>query len=206
MGSFVEKIMMVFLIAVIAILSIVIVIMGDYMGFIDLKSKFPDVIKNSSMGQKYLRGAKISAMSPRDRQQALLTDKERYVEVLLQRVKLESLKIHEEKQKLENLFKIHEEEKLTFKNRKKRFKSNEKKIADQRAIQRNSELEDRLDTLAITYAKMDAKKAADIINLGDADESFQILKRMKPKTLGKILESLKREKAQELVTRMQQEK
>ncbi|MCO4783634.1 MAG: hypothetical protein KC646_15010 [Candidatus Cloacimonetes bacterium] len=206
MGSFVEKIMMIFLSVVIAILSIVILIMSDYMGFVDLKSKFPDVIKNSSIGKKYLQGAKVSSMSPRDRQQALLTDKEKYVEELLQRVKLESLKIHEEKQKLENLFKIHEEEKTTFDGKVKRFKDNEKKLAEQRAIARNAELEARLDTLAITYSKMDAQKAAEIINLGGADESFQILKRMKPKTLGKILESLDGPKAQELVVRMQQER
>ncbi|PCJ21132.1 MAG: hypothetical protein COB02_00670 [Candidatus Cloacimonadota bacterium] len=203
MGSFIEKMLIAALIAIICILLGVVIIMFDYSGFINLRSNFPEAMRNTAIAKEYIKLAKINSLSPRDQQQALLEDKKQYVERLLQRVKLESLKIHEEKQKLENLFKIHEEEKEDFKNKVKRFKNEEAKIAEERENERNIELEARLDTLAITYAKMDPAKAAEIINLGDAEESFQILKRIKPKTLGKILESLDGPKAQELVLRMQ---
>ena len=172
MGSFLEKILIVLLSVVICVLLMVVVIMFDYSGFIDLRSRFPEAIKNTAVAKEYIKWAKINSLSPRDQQQVLLEEKKQYVEKLLQRVKLESLKIHEEKQKLENLFKMHEEEKASFSNKVKRFKDNEAKITEEREQEKNAELEARLDTLAITYSKMDAQKAAEIINLGDADESF----------------------------------
>ena len=203
MGGFIEKILILFLTGVIAALLGVIIIFADYSGFIDVRSNFPEAIKNTTLAKEYIKWAKINSLSPRDQQQVLLEEKKQYVEKLLQRVKLESLRIHEEKQKLENLFKVHEEDKVKFEKKVKRFQENEKKINEKREKEKNSELDARLDTLAITYAKMDAQKAAEIINLGDAEESFEILKRMKPKTLGKILENLDGQKAQELILRMQ---
>jgi flagellar motility protein MotE (MotC chaperone) len=206
MSKFLEQIMVLFLLTTIVLLTMVIVIFLDYNGFIDLRSSLPDGLKKNRFVSDYVKNAEINSMAPRDQEAVLLEEKKKYIEKLLKKMKVESMKILEEKQRLEYLFKQMEEEKNTFQDERDRF---EKKMADYNEKQRKAMDEDyiaRLDNLSVTYSKMEPKAVADILMQSSPEESFAVLKRLKPKTLGLILQEMQEKDASRYVKMLQEQK
>jgi flagellar motility protein MotE (MotC chaperone) len=203
MGNFVEKVAMLFLLAMIFFLSLVLLTFLDYTGFVQLRDRIPEGLRSNVMVAEYIRQAELNALTPKDQEAVVLQRKKEYVETLLQEMRLESLKISEEKEKLEFLFRELEQEKTALQQQRELF---DKEVADyekQRSIRQDEDYEKRLENLSGTYSKMEPTKAAELLNAMPPEESIAVLKRLKPKSLALILENMADQDASKFVELLQ---
>ena len=204
MRKFFEKLTLLFLLALIVVATLAIAVFLDYTGFINLHGSLPDAVKKNKVVAEYIHLADINSLAPRDQKSVLLKEKEAYVENLFKQMKIESSRIHEEKRKLEQLFRTLEEEKDALKMERNGFLKEVAKEQEIRQIKENKDLIARLDNLAATYAKMAPQDAAKVIDkIQPITLSFEVLRRLNPKTLGAILSQLEEGKAAKYVQMLQ---
>ena len=204
MRKFFEKLTLLFLLALIGVATLAIAVFLDYTGFINLHGSLPDAVKKNKVVAEYIHLADINSLAPRDQKSVLLKEKEAYVENLFKQMKIESSRIHEEKRKLEQLFRTLEEEKDALKMERNGFLKEVAKEQEIRQIKENKDLIARLDNLAATYAKMAPQDAAKVIDkIQPITLSFEVLRRLNPKTLGAILSQLEEGKAAKYVQMLQ---
>ncbi len=190
MTRLLEKALVFFLVGFIVMLCLIIAGFLDYTGFMNLRQYIPKAIADRPLVAQYVSAAEISSKAPKDQRMLLLEDKEKYVEELLKKMKVESMKLLDEKQKLESLFRVLEEEKQSFTTEKKVYADKVAKYEAERSSREDAEFQLRLDNLAAMYSKMEPKAAADILRDLSVELSRDVLKRLKPKSLGAILEEL----------------
>lgn len=204
MRKFFEKLTVLLLLALVLVSALAIAVFLDYTGFINLHGSLPDAVKKNKIVEEYIHLADINSLAPRDQKSILLKEKEAYVENLFKQMKIESSRIHEEKKKLEQLFRTLEEEKDALKVERDGFIKEVEKEQELRQIKENKELIARLDNLAATYAKMAPQDAAKVIDkIQPISLSFEVLRRLTPKTLGAILSQLEEGKAAKYVQMLQ---
>ncbi|MBW7874468.1 MAG: hypothetical protein H3C47_00600 [Candidatus Cloacimonetes bacterium] len=204
MTRILEKALVLFLVGFIVALSLIITGFLDYTGFMNLRQYIPKAIANRPVVAQYIAAAEISSKAPKDQRMILLEDKEKYVEELLKKMKVESMKLLDEKQKLESLFRVLEEEKLSFSREKTDYADKVAKYEAERKSREDAEFQSRLDNLAAMYSKMEPKAAADILRDLSVELSKDVLKRLKPKSLGAILEELPPDTRTRIVEMLQQ--
>lgn|GEM_PF-1057809 len=204
MRKFLEKLVVLFLLALVAVATLAIAVFLDYTGFVDLHSTLPDAVKKNKVVAEYIHMAEINSLAPRDQKSVLLQEKEAYVENLFKQMKIESTRILEEKKKLEQLFRTLEEEKDELKGERNNFLKEVEKEQQLRQIKEDKELIERLDNLAATYAKMAPEDAAKVIDkIRPISLSFEVLRRLTPKALGAILSQLEEDRAAKYVKMLQ---
>lgn len=190
MKNILHNALLLFLVAVIFFLTLVIAVFLDYGGFINLRQYIPGDLAQRAPVAEYIRRADINVRAPKDQRTLLLEDKEKYVEELLRKMKVESMRLLTEKETLENLFRQLEEEKQQFDLEKQDYASKVQKYEAERQIQADEQYQKRLDNLAAMYSKMEPRAAAEILRDLSLEMSKEVLARLKPKSLGAILEEL----------------
>jgi flagellar motility protein MotE (MotC chaperone) len=203
MRRFLEKLMVIFLMGLVVLASFVIIGFLDYTGFINLHSGFPEVMKKNAIVAEYVKFADINSLAPKDQRSVLLEEKRVYVDSLLKKMKLESTRILEEKKKLELLFRLLEEDRSELQEIQQDFEKEKAKEEELRQIKDDKALRDRLDNLAAAYSKMLPDKAGKVLDAMSPKLSFEVLRRLKPKVLGAILETLPEARAAEFVRVLQ---
>ncbi len=203
MRRFLEKLMVIFLMGLIVLAFLVIIGFLDYTGFINLHSGLPEVMKKNKIVAEYVKFADINSLAPKDQRSVLLEEKRVYVDSLLRKMKLESTRILEEKKKLELLFRLLEEDRSEFQEVQQDFEKEKAKEEELRQIKEDKALRDRLDNLAAAYSKMLPDKAGKVLDAMSPKMSFEVLRRLKPKVLGAILEALPEARAAEFVRVLQ---
>ncbi len=203
MSRVLEKLLILILFALSFLLAVFLVGFMDYNGLIQLRQYLPERVKNYPPVHEYFKNADRNALSPKDRQAALLEERENYIEKLLGEMKVESRKLLEEKERLEGLFRELEEERRQFDGEKQTYREKVEKYEKARAARESEEFQARLDGLAQMYSKMDPAKAAGILDTMSMEMSKEVLKRLKPKVLGQILENLKSDRAAEFINMLQ---
>jgi len=187
MGKFFTQVMVLFLSSLVFGLLLGLLVLLDYTGFYPLHKSFPDTLKQNKTVQEYIKWAEINSLAPKDQKSRILDEKTDYIERLLAQMKLESTRILEEKQRLEFAFRELNDRQAKFDKEKQLFEDRVKQMEEQRALEYSEGLKVRLDKLAQTFAKLDPQKASEILIRNGAAMSFEIMNRLKPKTLGNIL-------------------
>ena len=117
MGKFFERMLTAFLVALVFVMGLVLLFMLDFTGFYVIHEQFPDSLKKNEIVANYIKWAKINSLAPKDQQSVMLEERKIFVEKLLSRMKIESKRILEEKEKLELSFRKLEEQEKSFKQR-----------------------------------------------------------------------------------------
>ena len=119
-------------------------------------------------------------------------------------MKIESKRILEEKEKLELSFRKLEEQEKSFKQKVDLFDQKRAKEEKLKADVNKEDLAERLDNLSTMYAKMDPVRAAQVLlESKNKSENIEVLKRLKPKSLGLILENMPPREAYDYVSELQ---
>ena len=104
MGRFFEKMLAAFLLALVFAMGLALLFMLDFTGFYVIHEKFPESLKKNAAVANYIKWAKINSLAPKDQKTVMLEERKIFVEKLLSRMKIESKRILEEKEKLELSF------------------------------------------------------------------------------------------------------
>lgn len=204
MGKFFERMLTAFLVALVFVMGLVLLFMLDFTGFYVIHEQFPDSLKKNEIVSNYIKWAKINSLAPKDQQSVMLEERKIFVEKLLSRMKIESKRILEEKEKLELSFRKLEEQEKSFKQRVDIFDQKRAKEKELEAKANNQELEKRLTMLSTMYTKMDPARAAQVLlESKNKTENLEVLKRLKPKALGTILENMPPREAWAYVAELQ---
>ena len=204
MGKFFERMLTAFLVALVFVMGLVLLFMLDFTGFYVIHEQFPDSLKKNEVVANYIKWAKINSLAPKDQQSVMLEERKIFVEKLLSRMKIESKRILEEKEKLELSFRKLEEQEKAFKQRVDIFDQKRAKEKELESKADNQELDQRLTMLSAMYTKMDPARAAQVLlESKNKTENLEVLKRLKPKSLGIILENMPPREAWAYVSELQ---
>lgn len=204
MARFFEKMLIAFLLALVFAMGLVLLFMLDFTGFYVIHEQFPESLKKNEAVANYIKWAKINSLAPKDQQSVLLEERRVFVEKLLSRMKIESKRILEEKEKLELSFRKLEEQEKAFKQRVDIFDQKRAKEEEIKANSNKQDLNQRLANLSTMYTKMDPNLAAQVLlESKNKSENLEVLKRLKPKSLGLILENMPAREAWAYVSELQ---
>lgn len=204
MGKFFERMLTAFLVALVFVMGLVLLFMLDFTGFYVIHEQFPDSLKKNEVVANYIKWAKINSLAPKDQQSVMLEERKVFVEKLLSRMKIESKRILEEKEKLELSFRKLEEQEKAFKQRVDIFDQKRAKEKELMSKADKQELDQRLTMLSAMYTKMDPARAAQVLlESKNKTENLEVLKRLKPKSLGIILENMPPREAWAYVSELQ---
>jgi len=204
MGRFFERILAAFLLALVFAMALALLFMLDFTGFYVIHEKFPESLKKNATVANYIKWAKINSLAPKDQKTVMLEERKIFVEKLLSRMKIESKRILEEKEKLELSFRKLEEKEKSFKQKVDLFEQKKAKEESLKAEVNKEDLVKRLENLSTMYAKMDPARAAQVLlESKNKSENIEVLKRLKPKSLGLILENMPPREAYDYVSELQ---
>ena len=204
MGRFFEKMLAAFLLALVFAMALALLFMLDFTGFYVIHEKFPESLKKNAVVANYIKWAKINSLAPKDQKTVMLEERKIFVEKLLSRMKIESKRILEEKEKLELSFRKLEEQEKSFKQKVDLFEQKRAKEEKLKAEVNKEGLAERLDNLSTMYTKMDPVRAAQVLlESKNKSENLEVLKRLKPKSLGLILENMPPREAYDYVSELQ---
>ena len=204
MGRFFERILAAFLLALVFAMALALLFMLDFTGFYVIHEKFPESLKKNAAVANYIKWAKINSLAPKDQKTVMLEERKIFVEKLLSRMKIESKRILEEKEKLELSFRKLEEKEKSFKQKVDLFEQKKAKEESLKAEVNKEDLVKRLENLSTMYAKMDPARAAQVLlESKNKSENIEVLKRLKPKSLGLILENMPPREAYDYVSELQ---
>lgn len=204
MGKFFERMLTAFLVALVFVMGLVLLFMLDFTGFYVIHEQFPDSLKKNEVVANYIKWAKINSLAPKDQQSVMLEERRIFVEKLLSRMKIESKRILEEKERLELSFRKLEEQEKAFKQRVDIFDQKRAKEKELVSKADKQELDRRLTMLSAMYTKMDPARAAQVLlESKNKTENLEVLKRLKPKSLGIILENMPPREAWAYVSELQ---
>lgn len=189
-----------FLIILFCILLVSVIILIDFIGIVNVRSKIPKKYMDNKIVKVYLKKSRFLHKNIDDQVLELTIEKKKEYANLIQKYENLLEQIKNEKEVTEKLKKDAQNDR--DKAKKELEQINIKKVAFEKIVKEYEDREKRIEEQSLMYSKMDPLRAAGILASLDNELVISIIRKIAHKKSAKIIESMDPKRAAEILKEM----